>query len=221
MCYSVLVEQDLKALERHFKALVDWPAFSRYQRLSEAHPKTYKPLSSNPRIFPNYFAPIIVCKDGRRSILPMRYRLRPAGSDKEVPNKYNLYNARLDSLSSRSTWRRLLGHQHGLLAYRAFFEWVEDKRHRKRVIEFSPQDNAHAWLVSPVLYDIWVSADRSRGFASFAMITQEPFADVAQAGHDRSPIILPESLWDPWLSPSGTPTKQIIEQLLQKVVHGR
>ena len=213
MCYSILVEQDLKSLEKEMGALVNWTAFGRYQRLSESDPKTFKNLQNNPRIYPYYFAPITVVKQNQRVILPMRYRLRPKGTENEVPNKYNLYNARLDSLRSRSSWRHLLGKQHGLLAFRAFFEWVEGPQQKKKVIQFSPLDRNRSLLIAPVLFDIWVAADQSSGFASFAVITTEPFADVAAAGHDRSPIILPRHLWSKWLQTDRLTPREAVDIL--------
>ena len=198
MCYSILVEQDLKSLEKDLQALSDWNAFSRYKRLGEADPKTFKPLQANERIYPNYFAPIIVNKQDKRRIFPMRYRLRPAHSESEVPSKYNLFNARLDGLLNRQSWKSIIGKQHGILVFKGFFEWVSDAAGKKKVVYFSDPDQSV--LVSPVIYDIWVASDNSQGFASFAVITREPFQDVKQAGHDRSPIVLGPEAVDEWLA---------------------
>jgi putative SOS response-associated peptidase YedK len=95
------------------------------------------------RIFPGYFAPVIVAKGKDRFVVPMRYRVRlPDG--KEIPSKYNVFNARRDSLLSAPTWRPLFGHQHAIFPFTKFFEWVE-REEKKREIVFSPQDRSLMW----------------------------------------------------------------------------
>ena len=124
MCYSILVQQDLKILERQFGAVPVRTQFEHYERLSALDPRQYKPLTNHSRIYPNYFAPVITSRKDTNWILPMRYRVRPAGSIEEIPTKYNVFNARLDSLTSRRTWSGLFGKHHGLLAFTEFYEWV-------------------------------------------------------------------------------------------------
>ncbi|MFW7380947.1 MAG: SOS response-associated peptidase family protein [Oligoflexus sp.] len=212
MCYSVMIEQDLKALELHFQAKPDEQAFNRYHQLSQQNPKTFRPLADHPRIYPYYFAPVVVMKDQNPTIIPMRYRLRPAGTEKEVPNQYNLYNARLDGLMNRQIWKKLFGKKHGLLAFQGFFEWViDDKTKKKKVIYFHRNDKA--LITVPVLYDIWRAADESQGFASFAIITGEPPIEVERAGHDRCPIPLDRSDWDSWLCPQGSSQQKLLTRL--------
>src|SRR5688500_7237205 len=109
MCYSAMVVQDLKLLHRRFGAVPVRDSFEAYEVLSAQNPKKFKTLVDNPRIYPNYYAPIIL-NDGslhKRVIKPMRYRIRPAFSDAEVPTKYNLFNARVDALEDRRTWKNI------------------------------------------------------------------------------------------------------------------
>ena len=202
MCYSMMVEQDLKKLALQFDAEADEKAFKRYGSMAIEQPKTYKSLEDNPRIYPNYFAPIITLHKGKRLITPMRYRVRPAGSEKEVPSKYNMFNARIDSLQKRQSWRGLFMRSHGILPFNGFFEWVSQDG-KKQVIQFKPQSGQT--LAAPVIFDTWISADRSTGFASFAVITREPPPEVLTAGHDRCPISLVRDSWEPWLSCHGSP----------------
>lgn len=66
-------------------------------------------------------------QNNSNTIVPMRYRIRPSGSSEEIPTKYNVFNARLDSLETRQTWSSLFMRNHGLFPFKRFFEWVEDK----------------------------------------------------------------------------------------------
>ncbi len=214
MCYSVLVEQDLRSLSRDFDAIIDDSAFEAYQSLRELDPKKFRDLASNPRIYPQYFAPVIVSENGRRHIRPMRYRVRPHDSPTEVPSKYNLFNARLDSLESRATWSKLFGRCHGVLIAHAFFEWVTHEN-KKQVIAFHARQQKN--LPIPVLFDTWTAPDGLESFSSFALITGEPTPEILAAGHDRCPLVLPLSGLDAWLQPQQQ-SRRTLKSLLHKPV---
>lgn len=202
MCYSVLIEDNLEKLEDIFHAKADMAAFERYDHMVEMNSKKYKRIPDNPRVYPLYFAPIVVNDKGQKKIIPMRYRLRPNGSREEVPNKYNVFNARLDSLQSRKTWKNIFTKNHGALCMKGFYEWVEDENKKKKVIKFAASDESN--IISPVLYDIWVAEDRTEAFASFAIITTEPTKEILEAGHDRSPINIPSHQLDAWLEANNS-----------------
>ena len=210
MCYSILVQQNLKILEREFGAMPVRTQFDHYEHLTSVDPKRFKAMTSHSRIYPNYFAPIIAKKNDKSWVIPMRYRVRPMGSTEEIPTKYNVFNARLDSLTSRDTWSRLIGHNHGLLVIKEFYEWVADdsseqeikphqKTSKKKIIGIRPE--GHDYMLTPVLWDWWESKDKTTSFFSFAVITGEPPADVLRAGHDRCPIFLSKEDAALWLEP--------------------
>lgn len=216
MCYSAEIQADLKSLLHRFKAevsLADEIYFQELIRrgedpdfLKEALSLARKPRSNffkvpgaDNRIFPGYFTWVLVHENGRRIFKRMRYRVRPAGSSEEIPAKYNVFNARIDSLESRQTWRRLFTRQHGLFPFVRFFEWVE-KDEKKRLISFLPDNKEIMW--APCLWDYWENPQKTLGFYSFALITDDPPAEVAKMGHDRCPVFLKEKYIDEWLDTS-------------------
>lgn len=202
MCYSIMVETNLKKLEAISGAEIDQAAFDRYEKMQEQEPKVFRKISGNERVYPNYFAPIVTHVNETNKIIPMRYRIRPAGSHAEIPTKYNLFNARIDALKSRQTWRSLFMRRHGLVFIGGFYEWVEHEQSKKKqVVYFTPHNQDCKLLAIPAIYDIWVAEDKSRGFASFAILTGSPPPTVLAAGHDRCPIILSAEHWQSWLKP--------------------
>ncbi|HXH76784.1 MAG TPA: SOS response-associated peptidase family protein [Bacteriovoracaceae bacterium] len=229
MCFSVEVEKELKKLAYQFKAKKSKEDFDHFYEL-KAHEKDgewlkqqlglkRKPASSpfkeadpEGRIFPGTFTTVIVEEDGERLLKPMRYRLRPYKSKEEIPTKFNVYNARFDSLESRQTWRRLFMKKHGLFPFKRFFEWVDYKGAR-RLIKFSPENHELMW--APCLWDYWESKDGSLGFYSFALVTDDPPWEIQNMGHDRCPIFLKEECIGDWLSPAGK-SKHEIKQLLKQ-----
>ncbi len=199
MCFSVKIERDLKKLSAFFNAMPVPRAFQKLKRGTQEFPKVFKIPGEDNIIYPNIFAPVIVYANGQKLIRPMRYRIRPAGSREEVPTKYNLFNARLDSLFKKKTWKRLVGVNHCLFPFREFYEWVPGgKNGKKRLVTFYPLDREIMW--APGLFDSWVSQDGSLSFESFALITVDPPSEVFEQGHDRSPLFLDLDFVDEWLT---------------------
>ncbi len=160
-----------------------------------------KRTSSQPRdarIYPGYYAPVLVVDQGVRSIMPMRYQCRVAGVPASFDRKYpGTYNARRDSLGGY--WRKQFAHTHAVMVASAFYEHVE-RDGENTVLEFKP-DAMDDMLVA-CLWSRWTGKD-GETLLSFAAITDDPPPEVAAAGHDRCIIpIKPEHL-DAWLDPQG------------------
>lgn len=212
MRYSLMAEQNLKELEFQLEAKTEESSFEYYRSMSARNQKRYRVLEENSRIYPGYFAPIVALKRGERVTFPMRYRVHPKDAEKEVPTCYNLYNARVESLSNKKLWKRLFSKQHGLIAYKSFYEWVTDTNVKKRVLNFWAKD--HPLLYSPVLYDAWISSeDPSEKFCSFAIITKDAPKEIYKAGHDRCPILLTKENISLWLDPKNSTPKKVFSTL--------
>ena len=87
------------------------------------------------RIFPAWYAPVMIVENGRRVVKPMRYQCRLAGSPASDDFKFpGTYNARRDNLEG--FWRRQFGVTHGIMVANAFFENVS--RHRMEGRNLAP-----------------------------------------------------------------------------------
>jgi putative SOS response-associated peptidase YedK len=153
------------------------------------------------RIYPGFYAPVIVMENGRKVVKPMRYQCRPAGKPAIYDSKFpGTYNARRDNLEG--FWREQFGHTHGVLVISAFYEHVERRgatgEPEKVILAFNPKPQ-QAMLVACV-WSRWTSPGEPE-LLSFAAITDTPPAEVSAAGHDRCVIpIKPENM-DAWLQP--------------------
>jgi len=212
MCFSVEIVRDLKALAKEFDSKIDKRAFEELNKNYIADPKTYKIPGDDNRIFPNVYSPVIVKSGGDRIIYPMRYRIRPHDSKEEVPSKYNMYNARLDALEHRATWKSLFGKNHGLVPFKRFFEWVKVEGGKKKLGVFAPTEKEIMW--APCLTETW--SDGKEKLVTFAIITDDPPDEVREAGHDRCPIFLGRDMIDSWLSPQGKAKNDLLELLTHK-----
>lgn len=161
------------------------------------------------RIYPNWWALVMIVEDGRRVVRPMRYGCRLPGWTPAMDKAYDTYNARRDSIPTKG-WKKLFGYNHAVIVVNRFYENVslhdleqrnlaEGEKEQNVVLEFSPRPQ-HDMLIA-CLYT------RSRGwgdepdFHSFAMITDEPPPEVAAAGHDRCIIAIKRENMDAWLNP--------------------
>lgn len=173
------------------------------------------------RVFPFHFVSML-CLDerGQRVIRPARYHLRPAGETEAFDRKFNgCYNARLDNLDNVRWWKSALGQRHGLLMISKFYENVQtvdylqkfslnepEAKKENIVLCFSPDQMEFMFV--PTLWDYWQGKD-GQGFYSTALITDEPAPEVAETGHNRTPIFLKESAIEEWLSAKGQSTAEL------------
>jgi putative SOS response-associated peptidase YedK len=170
-----------------------------------------EPQERDSRIFPQWYAPVLVMEDGQLVVKPMRYQCRPAGKPAFYDKKYpGTYNARRDNL--QGFWKGLYGYSHGIVVMNSFFENV--KRHRAEgrdlaageqpanvVLEFKPRPQQD--MLVACLWSRW-TGEGQPDLLSFAVITDEPPPEVAAAGHDRCPVpIKPENL-QAWLNPDAS-----------------
>jgi putative SOS response-associated peptidase YedK len=169
-----------------------------------------KLLPRDSRIYPGQYAPVMIARDGKRLLVPMRYQCRLPGWTEAVERKYpGTYNARRDSLEQ--AWSKLFGHHHGVMVVTTFYENVSrhkvehrelapDEKEENVVLEFNPNP-PHDMLVACLWsYSKGATPDEP-GLFSFAAITDEPPPEIAAAGHDRCIIPIKREHLDAWLNP--------------------
>lgn len=165
--------------------------------------------SSDSRIFPFWYAPVMVMEDGNYVLKPMRYHCRPQGKPEFYDKKFDgLYNARRDSLER--FWKELFGTHHALAIVTSFYENVAlhdferrplrtGEKPRNVVLHFNPTPKVEMQLAC--LWSHW-SAPGKEDLLSFAAITDEPPPEIAAAGHDRCVIPLKQENLAAWINPA-------------------
>lgn len=175
-----------------------------------------EPEEEDSRIYAFHYAPLIVADNsGNRVIRPYRYHCRPNGKPESFDRQFGgCYNARRDSLDK--FWKNLFGKKHGLLVMTKFYENVSQHNYERR--ELNPGEKEKNRIVSfsspleqmlvPCVYDDWQAKGKPE-LHSFALITDDPPAEILAAGHDRCPILLKETNIDAWLQPAKYEKKEI------------
>lgn len=152
----------------------------------------------------------MIIDGGEYVVKPMRYHCRLNGK----PNNYDtrhpgLYNARRDNLERY--WKDVFTRQHGIIMVTRFFENVALHDYEKRLLR--KDENASnlvlqfktsppSTMLFACLWDRWQS-EGQEDLYSFAIITDDPPAEVAATGHDRCPISLKPENIEPWLECTG------------------
>lgn len=166
-------------------------------KLDELNSAEIQPRDS--RIFPGWYAPVMVMENGRRVVKPMRYQCRPEGKPAFYDTKYpGTYNARTDNL--REFWKGQYGHTHAVVLVDAFYENVDGPDGNNMVLEFRP-DPPQTMLVACVWSHWRATKPDEKDLLSFAIITDDPPPEIAEAGHDRYPVPIKPEYLDAWLNP--------------------
>lgn len=172
--------------------------------IEDAKRTTHDPVRDD-RIYPNWYAPVLLMENGKPIVRPMRYHCRPQGmspdSDTTKDGKVSgKYNARRDNLTK--FWRNQFGHTHALMLAETFYESVDDGKGGSKEIHFRPRTGDTMFIAC--LYSHWTDPEgKEPDLWSFAAITDEPEPEVAAAGHDRTIINIKPEYADAWLTPEG------------------
>jgi putative SOS response-associated peptidase YedK len=155
------------------------------------------------RIFPDWYAPVLIVENGKKLIRPMRYHCRPEGMDPSIDRTKDgrvsgTYNARRDNLTR--FWRKQFGYTHGLMLAETFYEQVDDGKGGSREIHYRPRTRETMYVAC--LWSKWTDPKGELpDLYSFAAITDEPEPEVAAEGHDRTIINIKREYVDAWLNP--------------------
>lgn len=162
------------------------------------------------RIFPFWYAPVLVREAGETVIRPMRYHCRPHGRPASYDQRFpGLYNARRDNLER--FWREQFGHHHAICVVTSFYENVARHDFEKRTLEAGETEEnlvLHFNPTPPVemliacLWDCWQEQGKSDLY-SFAAITDDPPHEVAATGHNRCIIPVKPANVGAWLDPES------------------
>ncbi|MEK2688343.1 SOS response-associated peptidase [Bdellovibrio sp. GT3] len=147
-------------------------------------------------IYPHTPAPVIVKGAQSREVHAMNYSLVPEWSRTKKP-KFATYNARIEEVLNKPSWKKPFESRHCLVPIREFYEaaytgdfaghWISIKGGHDEV------------LTAAGIWDVWQDSATGEVVDSFAIITTEPTAEIIKAGHDRSPLFLNADAFDEWL----------------------
>ncbi|QLY24124.1 SOS response-associated peptidase [Bdellovibrio sp. KM01] len=164
--------------------------------------KTYKvelpPIHFVPKqiIYPHTPAPVIVQEHQERKLHLMSYSLVPSWSKVRKP-QFATYNARVEEVLNKPSWKKPFESRHCLVPIREFYEAAYTGTFAGNWISIKSHD--HELLTAAGIWDTWQDQQTGEVVDSFAIITTEPTPEILTAGHDRSPLFLKADAFDEWL----------------------
>lgn len=176
-------------------------------------------LPKDSRIYPKGYAPVLVEQDGQLVVLPMRYLLRPQGVPASFDaEKEGSYNARRDNLTR--FWKKQFRATRGIVLMQAFYEHVnrhdferrllqDGEKAQNAIVEFRPEDEQTLYVAC--IWSHWTG--EGDDLHSFAVITDDPPAEVRAAGHDRCVVQIRKERVREWLSGQDKTDDQLMSIL--------
>jgi putative SOS response-associated peptidase YedK len=116
-----------------------------------------------------------------------------------------MINARVESLATKSAYKRSFQKRRCIIPADGFYEWKKIPGQKAKQPYFIHRADGEPMAFAG-LWEIWRPAeDTERAtdpLRSCTIITGQPNEKVAEI-HDRMPVMLPPSAWDQWLDPEN------------------
>lgn len=154
----------------------------------------HKRLPEAANIAPTEQAPVVVRSQGQTGLEPMRWWLTPAWA-KQPDNRYSMFNARSETLSSSPAFKPSLHHQRCIFVMSSFIEWRKEQE-VKQPYQIEYQQGA---MAVAGLWSHWQGLEGE--FYSCTMITTEA-VEGFKPFHDRQPAYLSVDEANTWLDPN-------------------
>jgi putative SOS response-associated peptidase YedK len=171
-------------------------------------------------IAPTQHNPVVVRDAGGHDYIEwMRWGLVPSWA-KEDKISYSTINARVETLSSKPTFRKPLATQRCLVPATGYFEWVQDgtaarldlKGRGKQPYRITLRDeSADGIFAFAGLYDIW-QGPGNEALHTYTIVTTQA-NNALSAIHSRMPVILPGDAEGEWLDGSNRDIEHLISLL--------
>ena len=192
MCTRFFIEPDTE----EFREII---AQARESRLLKRLIQMGSPMLTSGEIRPSNVVPVIAPnRDGRRTAYPMKWGF-------SMPGRPLLVNARSETAGEKPTFKEAWERHRCIIPASWYYEWehlVNSSGQKKSGDKYmiQPAGETVTWLCG--LYRI------EDGLPVFTVLTREPSESVRQI-HDRMPLILPGSMVDDWIDPSGDPGEML------------
>lgn len=157
-------------------------------------------------VFPHQNAYII----RQNKIIEASFSLIPSWSKERKP-KFATYNARIETVLEKPTWKESFISNHCIVPITAFREPVYEGPYSGNIVQFYRKDEI---LLAAGIYNEWVNKETGEVIPSFAIVTKEPYPFIEKAGHDRSPLFLNEETSKVWLENENEEPEGLREYLL-------
>lgn len=151
-------------------------------------------------ICPTQIQPVIIRNDDGVVLNGLRWGLVPSWA-KDLKIGAHAINARMETVREKPMFRSAFKKRRALVPATGYFEWTGEAGHKQPWFIFPPD---HTLMLFAGLWEAWKDPvdPEAEWIKTFTILTGLP-GKVSGDVHDRQPVILPPSIWEPWLD--GTP----------------
>ncbi|WP_045878198.1 SOS response-associated peptidase [Pseudofrankia sp. DC12] len=171
-------------------------------------PTTTQPIVTARRPAGDTAAPAGAPEAGGRVLRLARWGLVPSWA-KDVSIGSRMINARSETLAEKPMFRKAFAARRCLVPVTGFYEWHRPGGKKPGQPYFIHRGDhpgvgpAGPLLAFAGLYEVWRGGEQP--LVTYTIITTGPAVGL-ELLHDRSPVVLPASVWDRWLDPDYADT---------------
>jgi putative SOS response-associated peptidase YedK len=135
-----------------------------------------------------------------RELVSLQWGLVPFWAD-EPDIGSNLINARAETVHEKPSFRDAYEKRRCIIPASGFYEWKSENG-SKQPYYIKPKEDPLFGFAG--LWESWTDEERDQELNSCTIITTSPNR-IMKPIHNRMPVILPTSRYDPWLDPDQDP----------------
>jgi putative SOS response-associated peptidase YedK len=197
MCGRFVVYRDLEQLQEYFP--ID-------KALSEVKP--------NYNVAPTQEILTIIRQEGLNLLEKLHWGLVPYWS-KDIFTGYKMINARIETVSSKPSFREAFKKRRCLIPADGFYEWSGPKGNKQPFFITLPDEKSFAFAG---MWEIWWDKEnQGEPYRSCTIITREASPCLKDI-HHRMPAVLPPDIYDAWLNHENQNSEALQEILTKKTV---
>ncbi|KQO93839.1 SOS response-associated peptidase [Leifsonia sp. Leaf264] len=150
-----------------------------------------------------------------RRLESARWSLVPSFA-KELASPYPTFNARSEDVTEKASFAASVATRRALIPADGYYEWHTDGTAKTPYFVHPPEGERIAFAG---LYSWWrdpakPETDRSRWVLSATILTMEAVAPL-DALHPRTPVVLPDWMWDTWLDPDEEADQEFVDAAVE------
>lgn len=181
---------------RAYETYTDEELQMRYLNKKRIKLPDFKP---NYNLSPTQLSPIVLVKDGERTIEMMRWGLIPSWANTvKDASKYSLINAKAEEIETKRSYAGPFKQRRCIWPISGFYEWLRGDGKTKRPFAIHLKDEPIISVAG--VWEHWESKETGEIVDSFSVLTTaaNPFMEKI---HDRMPVIVDRANEAEWLDP--------------------
>ena len=181
-----------------FTQIYTWAELHRMMDFLNAPPRGESSRNLQPRynVAPTTTIDVIVLRDGKMELVPMRWGLVPSWWKKTVKEVPATFNARAESVRDKPMFRGAFKQRRCLIPASGFYEWTGPKTDRQPHYITSSTEPV---LMMAGLWESWIPPGESEPIQSATIIVTSANRFMGEI-HDRMPVFVEPRDYEAWLS---------------------